>query len=52
MDVSTLSVAIVAIITAIGAVIKQVYDTRQLKKWLCYRNPCNDRVSHDDIKTA
>lgn len=48
MDISTLSVAIVAVITAIGAIIKQVCDTRELKRWICYRNPCDDRVTKQE----
>lgn len=51
MDIPTLSVAIVAVITAIGAVIKQVCDTRELKRWLCYRSPCDDRLLSDGLQS-
>jgi len=38
-------ISITAIVASLGAVVKQVYDTNQFKKWICYKNPCQDRVT-------
>jgi hypothetical protein len=36
------------LVTTAGAVIKQSRDIKELRKWLCTRNPCPDRVQGDD----
>jgi hypothetical protein len=36
--------AIAAMITATMTAAKQFIDNRKLRKWLCLKNPCVDRV--------
>jgi hypothetical protein len=38
-------IAVVAVCTAILAILKQIYDNAQIKKWLCYRSPCSSRLT-------
>jgi hypothetical protein len=40
-------IAITAIIASLGAVVKQVYDTNQFKKWVCFKNPCPNRLNNE-----
>jgi hypothetical protein len=44
MDANTAIVASAALVTAIGGALKQIKDNKELKQWLCTRNPCKDRT--------
>jgi len=33
-----------ALITAVGAIVKQIYDIKALKLYICMRTPCKDRI--------
>lgn len=35
--------AITALIGALGVAIKQIFDVREIKNWICYKNPCSYR---------
>jgi len=35
--------ALTAIVGSIGVAIKQIIDIKEVRKWICYKNPCNDR---------
>lgn len=36
-------VSATAIATAIGVAVKQILDVREIKRWICYKNPCEHR---------
>ena len=42
--ITGLVVGLTALATAIGGIIKQIYDHSQTKKWLCTRDPCAQRI--------
>lgn len=44
----SLIIALVALLTSGFNLGKQFFDNRTIKKWICTRNPCKDRVSGDD----
>lgn len=47
MDIGAIAVGVTALATAIGAAVKQIYDNKALRKWICTRNPCDERVSQE-----
>lgn len=40
-----LILSLTALVAALGVAVKNVIDIKELKKWICYRNPCPDRNS-------
>jgi hypothetical protein len=36
--------AIGAIVTAVASAVKQFYDNKELKRWVCSRDPCDQRI--------
>lgn len=40
----SLIVAIPALIVAISSAVKQFYDNKEIKKWVCLKNPCDKRI--------
>ena len=43
-----LIIALVALLTSSFNLGKQIFDNKQIKKWICTRNPCKDRVSGEE----
>lgn len=40
----SLIIAIPALVVAISTAIKQILDNKELKKWVCIKNPCDQRI--------
>ena len=48
MDIQVALVSMTALITALGSFAKQVYDNREIRKYICRRLPCEKRILEDD----
>jgi hypothetical protein len=51
IDTSALIVAAGALATAIGTAVKQITDNKELRKWICTKNPCEGRTQVDPTPT-
>ena len=40
----TAIIAIGAAVTSIAAIVKQIVDNKQIRKWICTREPCDNRI--------
>jgi len=45
----TILVSIAAVVTAIGTAVKQFYDNKAIKRWICTREPCDKRIKPLDV---
>ena len=43
--IETVIVSATALATAIGVLVKQLHDNRNLRRWLCTREPCDQRIT-------
>ena len=43
-----LIISIVALIGAVASAVKGWYDNKEIKKWICMRNPCETRLKGDN----
>ena len=48
MDSSFL-LAITALVTALGVAVKQIWDNKALRKWVCTRDPCDNRIQGEPV---